>query len=41
MFNSKFYKQIDGVPTESPFVPGLANNFVCGFENEWLKDSLY
>ena len=21
--------------------PGLANNFVCGFENEWLKDCLY
>ena len=38
MFNSKFYKQIDGVAMRSPLGPALANTFMCRFENKWLKD---
>ena len=38
MFNSKFYKQIDGVAMVSPLGPALANIFMCRFENKWLKD---
>ena len=37
MFNNKFYKQIDGVAMGSPLGPGLANIFMCIFENKWLK----
>ena len=31
MFNSKFYKQIDGVAMGSPFGPALANHFYVQF----------
>ena len=36
-FNSKFYKQIDGVAIGTPLGPALANVFMCSFENKWLK----
>ena len=32
MFNSKYYKQVDGVPMISPLGPALANIFMCSFE---------
>ena len=38
IFNSKFYKQIDGVAMGSLLGPALANIFMCSFENKWLKD---
>ena len=38
MFNTKFYKQIDGVAMGSPLGPALANIFMCSLENKWLKD---
>ena len=31
IFNSKFYKQIDGVTMGSPLDPALANIFICSF----------
>ena len=36
MFNSKFFKQIDGVVMGSPLVTALTN-IMCSFENKWLK----
>ena len=38
MFNSKLYKQIDGVAMGSPFSSALDNVFMCRFESKWLKD---
>ena len=38
IFNSKFYKQIDGVAMGSLLGPTLANIFMCSFESKWLKD---
>lgn len=31
MFNSKYYKQVDGVAKGSPLSPALANVFMCSF----------
>ena len=38
IFNSKFYKQIDGVTMGSPLDPALANIYICSFENKRFKD---
>ena len=38
MFNSKFYKQCDGVAMESPFGPTLAYIYMCSFKGKWPKD---
>ena len=37
-FNSKYYKQVDGVVMESPLDPALANMFICIFKSKWLRD---
>ena len=38
MFNTKFYKQIDGVTVVSPLGTTQANIFMCSFLNKWLKN---
>ena len=38
MFNTKFYKQIDGVTVRSPLGTTQANIFMCSFVNKWLKN---
>ena len=40
MFNSKYYKQVDGVAMGSPLGPALANVFTCSFESKCLRDCL-
>ena len=37
IFNSKFYKQIDGVAMGSPLAPVLANIFMGFHEYKWLN----
>ena len=37
-FDSKIYKQTDGVAMGSPFGPSLANAFSCFHEQIWLND---
>ena len=38
MFNSKYYKQVDGAAMGSPLGPALANTFMCSFESKRLRD---
>ena len=38
MFNSKYYKQIDGLGMGLPLSPTLANIFLCHHEEEWLRN---
>ena len=38
LFNSKIYKQIDGVAMGSPLGPTLANAFLCHYETKWLDN---
>ena len=38
IFNSKYYKQVDGVAMGSLLGPALANIFMCSFESKWLRD---
>ena len=38
IFNSKFYKQIDGVAMGSPLAPVLANIFTGFYESNWLNE---
>ena len=38
MLSKKFYKQIDSVVMGPPLSLAQANNFICRFENKWLKD---
>ena len=40
IFNSKYYKQVDGVAMGSPLGSALAKVFMCSFESKWLQDSL-
>ena len=37
-FNSKYYKQVNGVAIRSPLHLVLVNIFMCGFESNWLRD---
>ena len=34
IFNSKYYKQVDGVAMGSPLGPASANIFMCSFESK-------
>ena len=38
MFNSKYYKQVDGVAMASPLGAVFANIFTSSFESKWLQD---
>ena len=38
IFNSKLYKQIDGVGMGLPLGPSFANIFMCHHEREWLEN---
>ena len=38
MFNTKYYKQVDGVAMGSPMNPALANIFMCSFQSKWVRD---
>ena len=38
IFNSKFYKQIDGVAMRSPLASVLANIFMVFYESKWLNE---
>ena len=38
VFNSKFYKQVDGVAMGSPLGPTMANSFLSHHEQIWLDD---
>ena len=38
IFNSKYYKQVDGVAMGSPLGPVIADIFMCSFESKWLPD---
>ena len=38
IFNSKYYKQKDGVAMGSPLHPTLAGVFLCHFEEQWMSD---
>ena len=38
MFNSKYYKQIDGLGMGLPLSPTLANIFLCHHEENWLNN---
>ncbi len=38
IFDSKWYKQVDGVAMGSPLGPTLANAFLCFHEKRWLED---
>ena len=38
MFNTKYYKQVDGVAMGSLLSPALANIFMCSFESKWVRD---
>ena len=38
IFDSRFYREIDGVDMGSPLGIALANIFIFCFENKWLKD---
>ena len=38
IFDSKLYKQIDGVAMGSPSGPTLANAFLCNYEQIWLNE---
>ena len=38
IFNSKFYKQIDGVTMGSPLAPVLANTFIGFYKSKWLNE---
>lgn len=39
LFNSKLYKQIDGMSMGNPLGPLFANIFLSHFESQWLNDS--
>ena len=38
IFDYVLYKQVDGVATGSPFVPTLANAFLCHYDKERLNN---
>ena len=38
IFNSKFYKQINGVAMGSPLAPALANIFMGFYKSKWLNE---
>ena len=38
VFNSKLYKQLDGVGMGLPLGPSFANIFMCHHERVWLRD---